>query len=225
MLDMILFGVFPYVAIALAISAAVYRYCSDRYSYSSLSSQFLETRVLYWGSVPWHYAILLILAAHILAFLVPGAWGRLLGSPLRLYLLEVSGMALGVVTVIAVALFILRRIFSPRVRSVTTLVDWLVLVLLLFQVATGVFIAVSLRWGGFWYVHTVSPWLWSLVTFEPDFAYMVNMPLVVKLHATNAFILVALFPFSRLVHIVSVPLGYIVRPYQLVIWYQQRSRG
>lgn len=96
MMDLILFGVFPYVAIALAVAVGFYRYCFDRYSYSSQSSQFLESRALFWGSVPWHYAILLILSAHLLAFLFPSFWGTLLGAPGRLYLLEVSGIALRV---------------------------------------------------------------------------------------------------------------------------------
>lgn len=224
MIDMILFGVFPYVAVALAVAVGFYRYYFDRYSYSSQSSQFLESRALFWGSVPWHYAILLVLVAHLLAFLFPTAWGTLLGAPGRLYLLEVSGMVLGVVTIIAMLVLIFRRAANHRVSAVTTTVDWFLLVALLVQVVTGVYIAISMRWGGFWYVHTVSPWLWSLVSFSPKIEFLASMPFIVKLHATNAFFLVALFPFSRLVHVISIPLAFIARPYQLVIWYRQRNQ-
>jgi nitrate reductase gamma subunit len=126
-MDLILFGVFPYVAVALALAVGLYRYCIDRYSWSSQSSQFLESRLLFWGSVPWHFAILLILLAHLLAFLFPAGWGVLLGRPLRLYLLEVSGMALGLATVVAVALLILRRATNDRVAAVTSVVDWVLL--------------------------------------------------------------------------------------------------
>ncbi|NOY13286.1 MAG: respiratory nitrate reductase subunit gamma [Deltaproteobacteria bacterium] len=224
MADMILFGVFPYVAVALAISVGIYRYGVDRYSWSSQSSQFLESKTLFWGSVPWHYAILLILLAHFLAFLVPSSWGALLGSPLRLVFLEITGMALGITTLIALVILIFRRLGNPRVSAVTSKIDWLLLVALLLQVATGVYIAISLRWGGVWYVHTVSPWLWSLIKLEPQTNYLAGMPGIVQLHAVNGFFLVALFPFSRLVHVVSVPLGYLGRPYQVVVWYRQRSR-
>jgi nitrate reductase gamma subunit len=120
MMDLILFGVFPYVAVALAVAVGSYRYLVDRYSWSSHSSQFLESRVLFWGSVPWHYAILLVLLAHLLALVFPGGWGVLLGRPLRLYLLEVTGMALGLCTVIAIVLLIVRRATNPRVATVTT---------------------------------------------------------------------------------------------------------
>jgi len=222
MTDMILFGVFPYVAVALMFGVGIYRYCVDRYSWSSQSSQFLESRVLFWGSIPWHYAILIILLSHFLAFLVPSGWAVVLGSPLRLYLLEVTGLALGVSTLIAVALLIFRRAVNARVSAVTTVIDWLVLFALLLQVATGVYIAFTLRWGSVWYLHTATPWLWSLVKLDPQVHYLAALPAVVKLHAFNAFLILALFPFSRLVHVVSVPLAYLARPYQVVVWYRER---
>ncbi len=225
MTDMILFGVFPYVAVALMIGVGIYRYFVDRYSWSSQSSQFLESRVLFWGSVPWHYAILIILMAHFLAFLIPSGWAVVVGSPLRLYLLEVTGLALGISTLIAVALLIFRRIGNARVSAVTTVVDWLVLLALLLQVATGVYIAFTLRWGSVWYLHTATPWLWSLFKLDPQVHYLAALPAVVKLHAFNAFLILALFPFSRLVHVVSVPLTYLSRPYQVVVWYRQRRTG
>jgi nitrate reductase gamma subunit len=224
MIDLILFGVFPYVAVALAVAVGIYRYAIDRYSWSSQSSQFLESRALFWGSVPWHYGILTILLAHLLALLFPSGWGTLLGRPARLYFLEVSGLALGIITVIAVALLLVRRALDARVAVVTSRIDWLLLALLLAQVATGVYIAFTLRWGGVWYLHTATPWLRSLVVFQPELQYIAVLPGVVKLHAFNAFLLVAVFPFSRLVHVVSIPLSYLARPYQVVVWYRQRDR-
>lgn len=224
MTDLILFGVFPYVAVALAVAVGSYRYVIDRYSWSSHSSQFLESRMLFWGSVPWHYAILLILLAHLLAVIFPGSWGVLLGRPVRLYFLEVSGLALGLCTVIAIVLLMARRLSDARLAAVTTRLDWLVLVLLLLQVATGVYIAFTLRWGAVWYVHTATPWLRSLLSFQPEVQYLAVLPLVVKVHAFNAFLLVALLPFSRLVHALSVPLGYLARPYQVVVWYRQQNQ-
>jgi nitrate reductase gamma subunit len=225
MTDMILFGVFPYVAVALMVGVGIYRYCFDRYSWSSQSSQFLESRVLFWGSIPWHYAILVILLAHFLAFLVPSGWAVVVGNPLRLYLLEVTGLALGISTLIAVTLLICRRALNARVSAVTTVIDWLVFATLLIQVATGVYIAFTLRWGSVWYLHTATPWLWSLVKLDPQVHYLAALPTVVKLHAFNAFLIVALFPFSRLVHVVSVPLTYLARPYQVVVWYRERRAG
>jgi nitrate reductase gamma subunit len=166
-----------------------------------------------------------ILLAHFLAFLVPSGWAVVVGNPLRLYMLEVTGLALGLSTLIAVSLLIFRRAVNARVSAVTTVIDWLVLVALVVQVATGVYIAFTLRWGSVWYLHTATPWLWSLLKLDPQVHYLAALPTVVKLHAFNAFLILALFPFSRLVHVISVPLSYLGRPYQVVVWYRERRTG
>ena len=93
---------------------------------------------------------------------------------------------------------------------------------MLYEVIT---IAFTLRWGSAWYVHTATPWLRALLTFQPEVQYLGALPTIVKVHAANAFLLVALLPFSRLAHMLSVPLGYLTRPYQVVIWYRERVRG
>ena len=53
---------------------------------------------------------------------------------------------------------------------------------------------------------------------------MAPLPWVIKLHVINFFVLLAVFPFSRLVHIITYPLGYLIRPWQIVIW-NRRPRG
>lgn len=106
--------------------------------------------------------------------------------------------------------------------AVSTPMDYVVLALLLVQVATGVWIAFTLRWGSVWYLHTAAPWLWSLLKFDPQVQYLAALPWIVKVHAANAFLLVALFPFSRLVHVVTFPFEYLGRPAQLVIWNRER---
>ena len=221
MTDLILFGVFPYIAVTLALFGGIYRYAVDRYSLTSQSSQFLESRMLFWGTVPWHFTIIAILLAHLLALLFPTAWGALLGRPLRLYLLEISGVSLGLVAVAAMVVFIVRRAVNQRITPVTTIIDWFLLAVLLLQVASGIYIAVTLRWGSLWYLHTTTPWLWSLVKLDPQVSYMAVMPAVVKVHAVNAFFLLALLPYSRLIHMISVPLAYMGRSPQVVVWYRR----
>ena len=164
-----LFGAFPYAAVLLAVGAGVYRYFSDRFSYTSHSTQFLENRWLFWGSVPWHYGILIILLAHILAALL----------------------------------------------AITTAMDWILLLVLFLQVASGVYIAWKYRWGSAWYLHTAVPWLGSLFRLHPETAYVDTLPVIVKFHLVNAFALVALLPFTRLVHLFTIPVSYAWRPYLL----------
>lgn len=218
MYDYVLFAVFPYVAVVLAVVVGIYRYFNDRFSYSSFSSQFLENRTLFWGSVLWHYGILTILLAHVLAFLFPTQWAALIAEPVRLYVLEVSGLALAAVTILGLVLLIIRRLLNPRVFVVTTAMDWVMLTALLTQVVLGFWVALFYRWGADWYLHTAVPWLSSLLTLNPQIQYVTTLPWVVKLHMLNAFLIVALFPFTRLVHMVTVPISYLWRPYQLVLW-------
>jgi NNP family nitrate/nitrite transporter-like MFS transporter len=220
--ELFLFGVFPYAAFAVAGVGVAARLRTPS-TLGTRSSEFLEKKVLFWGSVPWHYAILAILAAHLAAAVAPRAWGALLADPRRLVVLEIAGVALGIWATFAVALLLVRRATSARLRVVTTWVDWLVLALLLAQVASGTWIGITLRWGSVWYLHTAAPWLASLLSLAPRVDHAAVLPTLVKLHAVGAFVLVALLPFSRLVHALTVPLGYLWRPFQVVVW--NRARG
>jgi nitrate reductase gamma subunit len=94
MWDTFWFVAIPYMAFALAVVGSIARYRMDRFSYSSQSSQFLESRLLFWGSNAWHYGIILVLGAHIAALAFSGAWADLVANPTRLYTLEVIGLAL-----------------------------------------------------------------------------------------------------------------------------------
>lgn len=223
MLDIVLFAVFPYVAVVLAVLVGIYRYVDDRFSYSSFSSQFLESRRLFWGSVPWHYGIIVILLAHLLAALFPHAWAALIAEPVRLYVLEATGLALAVLTLAGLALLVIRRVGNSRIAAVTSAMDAVLLVALLIQVGLGFWVALFYRWGADWYLSTAVPWLASLFTLNPQVEYVTALPWAVKAHMLGGFLIIALFPFTRLVHVVSLPIGYLWRPYQVVIWNRRRS--
>ena len=161
MSDTILFAAFPYVAVVLAIWGGVHRYRHDRFSYSTLSSQLLENRSLFWGSVPWHYGIVIVLLAHLLGFLVPGMWASLTAAPVALYTIEIVGFAFGFAALVGLCVLFVRRLSYERIRAVTSPVDWVLLAVLLLQVALGVYVSLVYRWGADWYVDTAVPWLVS----------------------------------------------------------------
>ena len=217
-----LFGAFPYAAVLLAVGAGILRYFSDRSSFTSHSSQFLESRWLFWGSIPWHYGITIVLLAHIAAALFPGAWGVLIGTPARLFLVEATGFALGLLALFGCAALLARRLFHPRLSAVSTPMNWIVLLILILQVASGVYIAWAYRWGAAWYLHTAVPWLSSLVRLRPETAHVAFLPWTVKFHLVNAFLLVAVLPFSRLMHLFTIPVSYAWRPYLLYFWNRKR---
>ena len=222
-IDQFLFGVFPWVAIVLAVVVSILRFTTNRFSYSSLSSQFLENKRLFAGSVGWHYGLLFLLGGHIVGFLVPSsvlAWN---GDPLRLYVLEVSALAAGFLVLWGLFVLIYRRIVDAKVRSVTSWMDVVLLLVLLVQVVAGVWTAVFYRWGSSWYAAVLVPYLRSLLLLSPDTEALAVLPFAVKLHVFGAFLLLALLPFSRLVHFFSIPFSYFQRPYQLVVWYRKRE--
>ena len=212
-----LFVVFPYVAVVLAIWGGVHRYRRDRFSYSTLSSQLLENRTLFWGSVPWHYGIVIVLLAHLLGFLMPGMWARITSAPTALYTIEIVGFAFGLAALVGLCVLFVRRLTQVRILAVTSPMDWALLTVLLVQVALGVWVSLVYRWGADWYVDTAVPWLVSLVSLQPNTQYVSSLPWPVQTHMLTGFLVIALFPFSRLVHLIMFPFWYLWRPYQLVI--------
>ena len=211
-----LFGVLPYVVTILAIVVTVIRWRRDQFSISSLSSQLLESRKLYWGSVSFHWGLSIILLGHIAALLVPRGFELWNGSPVRLYLLEITGLALAFWAVFGVTILIIRRFTSPRVARVTTPMDWVVLLIIATQIVTGIWIAIGYRWGSYWGTSVFVPYVRSLFSVHPNPAYVDPLPWVLKAHVLTFFAFLAVFPFTRLVHIITLPLQYLFRPWQKV---------
>jgi nitrate reductase gamma subunit len=218
----LLFLIFPYLSMITAVVATIYRSVYRPFTISSLSSQLLERRKLYWGSISFHWGIVLILLMHLAALMFPRTLVLWNSVPVRLYLLELSGLALGVWALFGLLVLVWRRVSEPRVRVVSSTMDIIVLLLLLLSVVTGVWTASAYRFGSFWYTAVFTPYLLSLFTLQPNIALVVPLPLVIKLHALNFFVLLAVFPFSRLVHIITYPLGYLFRPWQVVVRARRR---
>ncbi|MDA7980807.1 MAG: respiratory nitrate reductase subunit gamma, partial [Pirellulales bacterium] len=123
-LDVFLFVALPYVCLFTFFLMTIYRYRAQSFSYSSLSSQFLENRHHFWAVVPFHYGILIITAGHLIAFLIPRSILLWNSHPLRLYVLEIAALAFGIMTLIGLVAIIVRRFTNTKIRRVTTLTDW-----------------------------------------------------------------------------------------------------
>jgi nitrate reductase gamma subunit len=215
--DELLFGVLPYIVIVLAITVTILRWRFGPFSVSSLSSQLLESRQLYWGSVSFHWGLSLILLAHLAALIVPQGFEAWNGAPLRLYLLEITGLALALWAAFGLTVLIHRRLTNHRIRRVTSKMDLVVLATIAVQIITGIWIAVGYRWGSYWGTAIFVPYIRGILTLQPDPALVAPLPLVLKLHVLAFFAFLALFPFTRLVHIITLPLQYFFRPWQRVV--------
>jgi nitrate reductase gamma subunit len=218
MLDFLLFVVSPYLAIALAVGVGVHRAVHEKVAFSSYSSQFLEKELLYHGSASWHYGILIVLAAHGAALVFPRFWRLLGGAPVRLWGMELTGLALALVSLVGLTVLLVRRIVVGRVRRATSPMDWVLEAALFLEVGLGFLVALTYRWGSQWYLVTAVPWVLSLLSFRPDTAYIVS-------HFFGAIVLIALFPFGRLLHLATSRLSYLFRPYQVVIWQRRNCRS
>jgi nitrate reductase gamma subunit len=216
------FLILPYLALILALVVTVYRSITRPFTISSLSSQLLERKQLFWGSISFHYGIVYILLGHLLALIFPKSLVLWNAVPLRLYLLELTGIAMGIWALAGLLILIYRRAANARIRAVSSAMDYLVLFLLLVSVVTGVIVATSYRFGSYWFTSIFTPYLWSILILQPQPELVAPLPWTIKLHVINFFVLLALFPFSRLVHIITYPLGYLLRPWQIVIWARRR---
>lgn len=217
-LDVFLFSALPYVALVVFFGATVYRYRMQAFSYSSLSSQFLENKHHFWAMVPFHYGILVVLGGHFLAFFIPKQvlwWNSV---PVRLWALEITGLVFALLALIGLAAIVVRRYSTPRVRMVTSVADWILYVILVVQVGSGIWIAIAYPWGSSWFATLMTPYLWSIVKLAPAPEYVVGMPFLVKLHVVSAFLLILFFPFTRLVHVLVTPNPYLWRKRQVVRW-------
>jgi nitrate reductase gamma subunit len=223
MLNVFLFVVLPYMALALFLFVTPYRYFSNRLTWSAYSTQFLEGKTLYWGSNAWHYGIIPVVAAHLPGIIAPGAMKAVLANRQALILLESIGLGLGLFAFFGCLVLAVRRAKTPMLKPVTSAGDWVLLLLLALQAATGVYTALFMRWGSQWYLHTAVPYLHSLLVFNPQVAYMADFPLAFKLHVAGAFVIVGLLPFTKLVHLLFLPIGFLKDPPILYRWRSPRA--
>ncbi len=189
-LNPLLFGVLPYVAFFVFFLVTIQRYRSRPYTYSSFSSQFLENRRHFWAVAPFHYGILTVLAGHVVAFLIPRQILLWNSNLLRLIILEVTGLIFGLLTLVGLVASIIRRLTVVKVIRVTSGNDWLLYAMLLFQVASGVAIALCYPWGTSWFATLAAPYFRSILELHPQVEYVASLPWLAKLHIIDAYLII-----------------------------------
>jgi nitrate reductase gamma subunit len=207
----------PYVAFTSFVIGHIWRYRHDQFGWTTRSSQLYESRLLQLGSPLFHFGLLAVLGGHVLGLGIPASWTSALGvSDFAYHLISVSfGTLSGLATVAGLAILLYRRATVTAVRQATTTTDKIMYLLLSAAIATGMLNTVgsNLIGGGYNYRETVSPWFRSLFTLDPRPELMVGIPISFQIHALIVLILLAGWPYTRLVHVFSAPLGYLTRPY------------
>jgi nitrate reductase gamma subunit len=216
-LDIFLWVVLPYISLAIFVVGHYWRYKYDKFGWTTRSSQLYERRLLRWGSPLFHFGILFALLGHVAGLGIPKAWTNAVGLPEAGYhaVAVVTGAIAGFCTLVGLAILIYRRRTVGPVFSATTRNDKFMYVVLTATILFGLsntFLG-ALGHEGVDYRDTVSPWFRGIFWFRPDPALMTDAGLGFQLHAISALVLFAIWPFTRLVHVFSAPLGYLTRPY------------
>ncbi|MDN5964614.1 MAG: respiratory nitrate reductase subunit gamma [Actinomyces sp.] len=216
----LLWVVLPYVSLTLLVVGMVWRWRSDRFGWTSRSSELYESKMLRISSPLFHYGILLVALGHFMGLLVPKSWTTAWGVHEHTYHLiaTIPGAIAAVMTIVGLVGLLYRRFVIRSVRLATSRSDLVMYAFLTLAILLGGFATLTqqiLGTGGegYDYRETISPWLRSILSFQPRPELMADVPLAFKLHVVAGFLLFAVWPFTRLVHAVSAPLGYVSRPY------------
>lgn len=213
------FGVYPYIALSIFLIGSLVRFDTDQYGWRSKSSQLLRRKQLIIGSVLFHVGILGILMGHSVGLLTPvGVFEFLhISHGLKQMMAIVVGGICGAACFVGLVMLLHRRLFDSRIRKTSSLSDIAVLLILFAQLSLGM-LTIPLSLGhldGALMVKFMN-YVQGIVTLRPQPALIAAVPLVFKLHMFLGFTIFLIFPFTRLVHVWSAPVGYLFRNYQVV---------
>jgi nitrate reductase gamma subunit len=211
--------ILPYASIAIFLVGHWWRYRRDQFGWTSRSSQLLEGRLLAWGSTMFHYGALFVIGGHVIGILVPERATHALGISehvYRYYISAIPGTVFGLTCVVGFGILTFRRTRIRRIRVTTSLTDVAVFFLLGALIVLGDVqtMGYNLLGSGYDYRLTVGPWFRD-IWVDPHPSLMASAPVAYQLHAALPWLLYAIWPFSRLVHVWSYPLQYLGRPYIL----------
>ncbi|CFR05933.1 MULTISPECIES: respiratory nitrate reductase subunit gamma [Yersinia] len=218
-LNKFFFEIYPYLALTIFLLGSWFRYDYGQYSWRAGSSQMLDKKGVRLASNLFHIGILGIFFGHVLGMLTPHwMYESFLPIETKQKMAMIAGGACGVMMLMGGAMLLHRRLTNPRIRATSTTVDILILVLLVVQVSLGLLsIPFSAQHMDGSEMMKLVGWAQSIATFRTGAsAYLTDVALIFKLHIVLGLTLFVLFPFSRLVHIWSVPIEYLTRRYQLV---------
>jgi nitrate reductase gamma subunit len=207
-LNILLWVVYPYVSITIFLIGHIFTYIFRKYHWTARSTELLQKKYHIIISNFFHYGIILVLIGHILGLLL---FPRL-GIPPELHysIAFTLGSVSGIIALIGILGLIIRAYLVPEVRATLRFTDHLVYVLLLLIIISGAYVTFVVHPD---YRKTVAPWILGIITFSPDLSLITEEHPILKFHIILTFLLFILWPFSRLVHVWTLPITYLWRPY------------
>jgi nitrate reductase gamma subunit len=225
MVDQFLWVILPYIVIIIFIGGHIYRYNHDQFGWTTKSSEVLEKRKLAIGSTLFHWGIIFVFGGHVMGVLIPEQFYHAIGVSEHLYHKMAIGFGLpaGLVALAGILILAYRRMTVIRIRKTSTLSDKMTLLMLILVMLSGLTATVfNVDSNGFDYRTTIGPWFRQIFLFQADHALMETVPLWFKTHIILAYAMCIVWPFTRLVHVFSMPLKYLTRSYVVYRKHQQR---
>lgn len=212
------FAVYPYICLSLFTAGLIFRYLATPLEWNSRSSNLFAKKSLAFGSYIFHYAIIFAFFGHIIGLLIPSYILAEYGLTLSLHqmLAGYAGKLFAPAVIIGLAILLLRRLFVREVLAATVLMDIAVILFIMFQGLSGGYQDYDSNFNVF---NSVAPWIRGVLTLRPDPGLMACVPPYLKFHAICGLAIIAMIPFSRLVHFISTPVAWVLRP---VIEYRRR---
>lgn len=221
-LEQLIYGVYPYIALTAFFLGSLIRFDREQYTWKADSSQLLSRKDLRLGSNLFHIGILAIFFGHLFGLLTPHSVFIALGVSdlVHQHVAIWIGALFGTLCMIGGVLLWRRRMFNPRVRATSRFMDIFILTWLLVTLGLGLItlpfsLHDALR-GDATEMILLTSWAQSIVSLQPNPALLGSVDIIYKIHIFFGLTVFLLFPFTRLVHVWSTPLPYLVRPYQIV---------
>ncbi|WP_428607519.1 respiratory nitrate reductase subunit gamma [Sedimenticola sp.] len=216
------FGAYPYLAGTIFLLGSWLRFDREQYTWKADSSQLLSSKNMRIASNLFHVGILAVFFGHLVGMLTPHSWFLALGisDTTHQYIAIYAGLIFGSLCLIGALMLLLRRLNEPRVRAVSRQRDTFIIGWLLATVALGLSTTVisfeHASHGDAGTMIALTEWVKSVATLSVDPSLIKDVSFIFKLHMFFGMTVFLLFPFTRLVHVWSVPLSYVSRPYQIV---------
>lgn len=227
MLNQFLWVIYPYLCVAIFVLGHIARYRYDQFSWTAKSSEFIEKKQLKWGSLLFHLGIIPVAAGHFVGLVIPASWLEGMGVNNHIYHIGAVyiGSIFGFMVLIGMILLTFRRVSIKNIRRLSSASDMVVNFFLFVIIFMGLYstLFTNAITPEFDYRQTISIWFRHLFTFNPNASLMTNVPWSFKLHIFLGFSIFALWPFTRLVHVWSVPLSYANRSY--IIYRKNKARS
>jgi len=221
-LNDIIFGGYPYLAGTIFLLGSWIRFDREQYTWKADSSQLLSNKGMRLASNLFHVGIIGIFFGHAAGMLLPHSWFLAMGvsDVSHQYIAIVAGGIFGAMCLTGALLLFMRRITNPRVKATsrtrdTVIIGWLAVTVIL-GLSTIFVSSGHASHGDVSSMIILTEYVKNIATLSVDPSLLKDVSPIFKIHMFFGMTVFLIFPFTRLVHVWSVPITYLGRAYQIV---------